>query len=86
MATNPRFSLQHWITTDLAHVYYVMHDMTPDEVKEATADELIDGIRFDLHLPNTATCDDIKNKLIPRLLRRLDKMNYTGSYNHRRQP
>ena len=64
MATNPRFSLRQWSATNLARVYYVMHDMTPDEVEEATEDELIDGIRFDLHLPDTATRNDIKKKLI----------------------
>ena len=82
MATNPRFSLQQWSATNLARVYYVMHDMTPDEVKEAMEDELIDGIRSDLHLPNTANLNTIKENLIPRLIRRLDKMNYTGPYTY----
>ena len=82
MATNPRFSLQQWSATNLTRVYYVMHDMTPDEVEEAMEDELIDGIRSDLHLPDTATRNDIKKKLIPRLIRRLRKMNYTGSYTY----
>ena len=82
MATNPRFSLRQWSAANLARVYYVMHDMTPDDVEEADDNELVESIRTDLHLDSKSNRKSIKKKLIPRLIRRLRKMNYTGSYTY----
>ena len=82
MATNPTFSLQHLFADDLARIYYVLHHMPIDVVKEATDNELIESIRTDLHLDSKSNLRTIKNKLIPRLIRRLRKMQYNGSYTY----